>query len=324
MARCRAARPGRTRLPAHGPVHGQPHTRRSMPRRPSGESLISAATGRSRSASLRGSLSGRNPLLVQCREWAGPSPSSGDSILAPRTRSGGSAGIGVGPRPRRNTGQRRWTAERLVATVGSRLVASRRQAMSPKEGERDDPHLKNCRRNLRAARRRRLGVWLPAQSAGRPASSACARRGAGPASPRHPRRRLQARPPAPPTPLTEDQIFERKSVADLNAEAQLADALFDYDQSTIRRGRSRGVEPGCQVADALANDEAHGRGALRRAGHGRVQPVAGRTTCDCGQVVPRVTWRLGRTPDSRELRQGATGLHRAAPSRAGSGTDGDI
>jgi peptidoglycan-associated lipoprotein len=44
----------------------------------------------------------------------------------------------------------------------------------------------------------------------------------------------QVRPPAPPTPLTEDQIFERKSVADLNAEAQLADALFDYDQSTVR------------------------------------------------------------------------------------------
>jgi peptidoglycan-associated lipoprotein len=40
-------------------------------------------------------------------------------------------------------------------------------------------------------------------------------------------------PPAPPAPLTEDQIFARKSVADLNAEAPLADALFAYDQSTL-------------------------------------------------------------------------------------------
>jgi peptidoglycan-associated lipoprotein len=42
------------------------------------------------------------------------------------------------------------------------------------------------------------------------------------------------RPAVPPAPLTEDQIFERKSIADVNAEAPLADALFDYDQSTIR------------------------------------------------------------------------------------------
>jgi peptidoglycan-associated lipoprotein len=55
-----------------------------------------------------------------------------------------------------------------------------------------------------------------------------------PAAPPPPPPPPQARPPAPPTPLTEDQIFERKSVADLNTEAQLADALFDYDQSTIR------------------------------------------------------------------------------------------
>lgn len=41
------------------------------------------------------------------------------------------------------------------------------------------------------------------------------------------------RPPAPPAPLTEDQIFARKSIADLNAEAPLGDALFAYDQSTI-------------------------------------------------------------------------------------------
>jgi peptidoglycan-associated lipoprotein len=40
--------------------------------------------------------------------------------------------------------------------------------------------------------------------------------------------------PAPPAQLTEDEIFSRKTIAELNAEAPLADALFDYDQATIR------------------------------------------------------------------------------------------
>jgi len=44
----------------------------------------------------------------------------------------------------------------------------------------------------------------------------------------------QPPPPPPPAPLTEDQIFARKSVAELNAEGALRDALFDYDRWTIR------------------------------------------------------------------------------------------
>ena len=44
-------------------------------------------------------------------------------------------------------------------------------------------------------------------------------------------------PPAPahaPRPLTEDEIFARKSLADLNAERPLADVFFDLDKSEIR------------------------------------------------------------------------------------------
>ena len=41
-------------------------------------------------------------------------------------------------------------------------------------------------------------------------------------------------PAPPPRPLTEDELFAQKTLAQLNAEAPLADALFDYDQSTIR------------------------------------------------------------------------------------------
>ena len=42
--------------------------------------------------------------------------------------------------------------------------------------------------------------------------------------------------PAPPPPraLTEDEVFARKTVEQLNAEMPLGDVMFDYDQSTIR------------------------------------------------------------------------------------------
>jgi peptidoglycan-associated lipoprotein len=42
-------------------------------------------------------------------------------------------------------------------------------------------------------------------------------------------------PPSTPAPaLTEEEIFARKTLEDLNAERPLADALFDLDQSTLR------------------------------------------------------------------------------------------
>jgi peptidoglycan-associated lipoprotein len=41
--------------------------------------------------------------------------------------------------------------------------------------------------------------------------------------------------PAPPAaPLTEEQIFQRKSLAELNADRPLGDAFFDYNKSEIR------------------------------------------------------------------------------------------
>jgi peptidoglycan-associated lipoprotein len=49
-------------------------------------------------------------------------------------------------------------------------------------------------------------------------------------------------PPGPPTaaarpaadPLTEAELFSRKSLDELNADHPLADAFFDYDQNTLR------------------------------------------------------------------------------------------
>lgn len=41
-------------------------------------------------------------------------------------------------------------------------------------------------------------------------------------------------PEPPPAPLTEDELFEQKTLAELNAEMPLGDAFFDYDESAIR------------------------------------------------------------------------------------------
>ncbi|MGE3275193.1 MAG: OmpA family protein [Vicinamibacterales bacterium] len=40
--------------------------------------------------------------------------------------------------------------------------------------------------------------------------------------------------PGPAPELSEDEIFARKTLAELNAERPLGDAFFDYDQSTLR------------------------------------------------------------------------------------------
>ena len=41
-------------------------------------------------------------------------------------------------------------------------------------------------------------------------------------------------PAPPPKPLTEDEIFQKKTLAELNAEMPLGDVFFDYDMSVIR------------------------------------------------------------------------------------------
>jgi peptidoglycan-associated lipoprotein len=70
-----------------------------------------------------------------------------------------------------------------------------------------------------------------------------------------------ARPPVPPAPaplppaaasrpaaapLSEAELFRRKSLDDLNAEHPLSDAFFDYDQSTIREDAKRALQQDAQ------------------------------------------------------------------------------
>jgi peptidoglycan-associated lipoprotein len=77
--------------------------------------------------------------------------------------------------------------------------------------------------------------------------SACSKKVPPPAPAPPPPPAVPAAPPAPPPPpppapappstpraLTEEEVFSRKSVDQLNAEKPLTDAYFDYDKSDLR------------------------------------------------------------------------------------------
>jgi len=69
---------------------------------------------------------------------------------------------------------------------------------------------------------------------------------------------VPARPPAPPSPpaaaarpaaaapLTDAELFERKSLSELNAEHPLGDVFFDYDQNTLREDARRVLQQDAQ------------------------------------------------------------------------------
>ena len=73
------------------------------------------------------------------------------------------------------------------------------------------------------------------------------------------RQDVPARPPTPPpprpaaaprpataTPLTEADLFQRKSLSELNQERPLGDAFFDYDQNTLRDDARQALQQDAQ------------------------------------------------------------------------------
>ena len=69
-------------------------------------------------------------------------------------------------------------------------------------------------------------------------------------------------PPTAPKPLTEEELFAKKTLDQLNAEMPLADVLFEYDMSAIRDDQLR------QTPSARGGTEE----GLRRTGQRRPTP----------------------------------------------------
>src|SRR5688500_8426308 len=79
------------------------------------------------------------------------------------------------------------------------------------------------------------GQLQQAGAAGGSGRTAATGRRRGAASPPPPAPTSEPAPaPAPAAVLTEEELFARKTLDELNAERALGDALFDFDQSIIR------------------------------------------------------------------------------------------
>ena len=71
--------------------------------------------------------------------------------------------------------------------------------------------------------------------------------------------------PPPPRPLTEEEIFARKTLEQLNAEHPLDDVYFDLDKSDDSRRRAAGAAEGRRLAEEVDEHADHHRGPLRLA-----------------------------------------------------------
>ena len=122
-------------------------------------------------------------------------------------------------------------------------------------------------------------------------------------------------PPPPPKPEVAPQVDEYTRLKSMSADELdkmklLADVYFDYDRADIRESRARAAVEERGPAQEVRLPQDHGRGPLRRARHGRVQPRPGREARQGGVRLPRLAGRAGRAIEDRVVRQGGPGLHR--------------
>ena len=121
-------------------------------------------------------------------------------------------------------------------------------------------------------------------------------------------------PPRPvaapaPAPLTEAELFQRKSLDALNAEVL---SVMRFSTTTRRccvtmpNGPCNRMRPGCQ----MATDPDQRRRTLRRAGHRRVQPRIGRPPSGGGQGLSYQSWRRVESDRHAQLGQGGAVLPR--------------
>ena len=144
---------------------------------------------------------------------------------------------------------------------------------------------------------------------------------------------VPAAPPAPPPPpaaapaplstppaLTEQEVFSRKSVDQLNAEKPLTDAYFDYDKSDLREDGRASLQKDAEYLKKWSSIVVSVEGHSDSRGSSSMQP---RSRQPAGNGRERLSCepRSGREPNHRrEQGQGAAVLRRGDRSLAGSKT----
>ena len=108
-------------------------------------------------------------------------------------------------------------------------------------------------------------------------------------------------PAPPPKPLTEDEIFQKKTLAELNAEMPLGDVFFDYDMSTIRED-ARPIFRRTRTICGVGRRHASRSRDTRLAWHHRVQLGAWCASSRCGARLPRESRDRARSPSGHQQR----------------------
>ena len=127
-------------------------------------------------------------------------------------------------------------------------------------------------------------------------------------------------PPPPPAPTpapetrvpTEEEIFARMSLEELNAKKPLGDVFFALDSSDLADEARASLQKNAEYLKRWTSLADLRRGPLRRARHGGVQPGARRAPRHRGADLPDQPRRRRRSRDDRQQGQGAAVLQRAS------------
>lgn len=105
--------------------------------------------------------------------------------------------------------------------------------------------------------------------------------------------------PAPVRPLTEAELFQRKSIDELNAEHPLADAFFDYDQNALRDDARKALQQDAQWLSKWPQTKIRVDGHCDERGTAEYNLALGERRAS---VVREYLVSLGVTPNRIEMR----------------------
>ena len=153
-------------------------------------------------------------------------------------------------------------------------------------------------------------------------------RGCAAASSRRLRRHHHRHPPPPPppapppAPLTEEEIFQRKTLDQLNAERPLGDVFFDLDQSDIRADAQARLQANADWMKKWASYTDHARGHADSRGSSEYNLALGTRRANSVRIIWSASaCRQLASPSSARARKRPSARRRTKP--AGSRIAGD-
>ena len=117
-------------------------------------------------------------------------------------------------------------------------------------------------------------------------------------------------PPPAPKPLSEEEIFRQKTLAQLNAEMPLADVIFDYDQFNIRDDQRGVLQKNADYMRRWTTVRATVEGHADARGTNEYNLALGQRRANCGSRLSGQPGRDRRSLRDRRQRRRRAGVHR--------------